>query len=115
MSLQRAAWAALAAMALSACLAEPAQRADIVSVGQECPDSVGVGAYRYVPEAGCLDGLVILCTAGGVLETFDCAEDADTGALYQTNYPVDFSRTEAWIRCEREDWERVMNARPCGE
>lgn len=108
--------AALLAMVLSSCLAEPAQRAYVVPAGEECPGNLGVAGRRYVPEAECLDDWVILCAPSSVREAHDCAQDADTGALYWTSYPVNFTLTEAWIPCERKDLETVMNThRSCNE
>ena len=102
-------------IALSACIAEPASRAEVVAVGEACSDGSGTGGQPYDAERGCLDAFVVLCADSGLTEAHGCAQDASTGALYRTSYPIAFDRPEAWVECAPNDTALVMNAVSCIE
>lgn len=101
--------------ALSACITESAIGAEVVAVGEACSDGSGTGGRPYDAERGCLDAPVLICAESGLTEAHGCAQDASTGALYRTDYPLAFDRTEAWIHCAPNDTALVMNAVACTE
>lgn len=100
---------------LGACVAETRTRAEIVALGGACSDGSGIGAQQLDPESGCLLGPVLLCAEGGLTEVEGCAQDASTGDLYRTSYPVLFDRTDAWVPCSQKDELDVMSARSCAD
>lgn len=106
---------ALGAAMLGACAAEPVPPGEIVAIGEECSNgSEGVSAQAF-DDRGCLESPVRLCADVGLTEVWGCAEEAATGELYRTHYPVLFDRSDAWVPCSGSDEARVMTAPFCAE
>lgn len=101
--------------ALGGCVAETGSRGEIVALGEECSDGSGIGARPFDAERECVGAPVLLCAESGLTEVEDCAEDASTGELYRTSYPVRFDRQDAWAPCAESDEVRVLAARPCAD